>query len=263
MQWTGNMTILCASTCLMLRTIALWERRKSIVIGLGLLCLAHWTLLYRTMFIVIAEWDDTVGTCVVVATNPSWLNTTFFFTMGFDFIILMFTAIALLSKHSARTDLWRLLFHDGLVYFLVSFTCNCIPAVLNVLDLNSIMNVIATIPAATITSIAACRAVLRLLEFGSNEVYVHTISAITTSNPARQSVAPFPLAKANKRPEVHVTTEHITMAEFSGGSVTDSPYASNDTRRKTSIDFQSAGGRDSPSDQDDKTTFEFPARGEP
>ena len=49
--------------------------------------------------------------------------------MGFDFIILIFTAVALLARHSARTDLWKLLFQDGLVYFLVSFSTNCIPAV--------------------------------------------------------------------------------------------------------------------------------------
>jgi hypothetical protein len=77
-----------------------------------------------------------------------------FIAMGFDFVILVFTAVALLKKHSARTDLWKLLFHDGLVYFVVSFSTNCIPAVgvllaplksstqwnfqvLNVLNLNS------------------------------------------------------------------------------------------------------------------------------
>lgn len=49
--------------------------------------------------------------------------------MGFDFIILVFTAVALLGRHSARTDLWKLLFHDGLVYFLISFSTNSIPAV--------------------------------------------------------------------------------------------------------------------------------------
>lgn len=129
------------------------------MITLGILCLAHWTLLYRTMFIVIAEWNEEQRACVVVATNPSLLITTFFFSkfilqykplsstrlwapfrrhaheptiyiaMGFDLIILGFTAVALLAKHSARTDLWKLLFQDGLVYFFVSFSCNCIPAV--------------------------------------------------------------------------------------------------------------------------------------
>ncbi|KAF8974584.1 hypothetical protein BDZ97DRAFT_1751348 [Flammula alnicola] len=183
-SWTGNMSILCASTSLMLRTIALWERRRSVIAILGVLCLAHWTLLYRTMFIVVSQWEPAVNACVVVQTNPSMLNTTFFFTMGFDFVILIFTAVALLSRHSARTDLWKLLFQDGLVYFFVSFSTNCIPAVLNVLNLNTPMNVIGTIPAATVTSIAACRAVMRLLDFNSNDVYVHSISAaMTGSNP--------------------------------------------------------------------------------
>lgn len=161
------MSILCASTSLMLRTyvaicpislqfsymrlficsIALWERRMSVIFALGTLCIAHWALLYRTMFIVVSQWEPSAKACVVVQTNPSILNTTFFFSeqtfiefhiqsidttslvaMGFDFIILIFTAIALLSRHSARTDLWKLLFQDGLVYFLASFSTNCIPA---------------------------------------------------------------------------------------------------------------------------------------
>ena len=126
--------------------MALWERRKSVVIPLSLLCAAHWGLLYRTMFIVHAAWEDTAGACVVVQTSPGILNVTFFFSksqtsriilhsltsnlaMGFDFVILCFTAVALISKHTARTDLWKLLFNDGLVYFLVTFSCNCIPAV--------------------------------------------------------------------------------------------------------------------------------------
>ncbi|GLB33590.1 hypothetical protein LshimejAT787_0104740 [Lyophyllum shimeji] len=260
-SWTGNMTILCASTSLMLRTVALWERQRPVIISLGLLCLAHWALLYRTMFIVKAAWDDEMGGCVLTSTSPSLLNITFFFTMGFDLIILIFTAIALLKKHSARTDLWKLLFHDGLVYFLISFSTNCIPAVLNVLNLNAPMNVIATIPAATVTSIAACRAVIRLLEFsGTSDVYVHSMSNIASSHPQiRHSMAPYVLPKspkyALKRPEVHVTTEHITMAEFPVGSPSsagDSPYLSKSHEHRTSsVDLQSA--RDTEAHSDSKS----------
>ncbi|KAF5363903.1 hypothetical protein D9756_000860 [Leucocoprinus leucothites] len=220
-SWAGNMTILCASTSLMLRTIALWNRKKPVIAVLSVLCLAHWGLLYRTMFIVVAEWSTTANTCVVVQTNPKMLNTTFFFTMVFDLIILLFSAAALYGKHTARTDLWKLLFHDGLVYFLISFTMNCIPAVLNILNLNTIMNVIATIPAAMITAIASCRAVVRLMEFSTTEAYVHDMSHVAHASKTSKTVAsviPRLLPKREKsqstRPEVHVTTEHITMAEF-------------------------------------------------
>ncbi|KAJ7368098.1 hypothetical protein DFH08DRAFT_675693 [Mycena albidolilacea] len=204
-SWTGNMTILCASTSLMLRTVALWERKRSVVIPLGLLALTHWVLLYRTMFVVRAVWDHNLGTCIVVSTNPSLLRITFFFTMGFDFIILVATAVALMGRHSARTDLWRLLFTDGLCYFVVTFSMNCIPAVLNLLNLNSPMNVCVTyyLPAESFNSMAACRAVMRLLEYNS-DVYVHSVMP--------SSDMPFPRFV---RPEgVLVTTEHITMNEF-------------------------------------------------
>lgn len=227
-SWTGNMAILCASTCLMLRTIALWERKPMVIIILGLMCTAHWVLLYRGMFVVIAEWNTEAKTCVVVETNTLYLNITFFFTMAFDFAILAFTTIALLGRSSPKTGLWKMLFHDGLVYFLISFTMNSIPAVLNILDLNTPMNVIATVPAASITSIAACRAVIRLVEFRSNELYVH--SGQRSLNKAGRTSGQNDTTKSiSTRPEVHVTTEHITMAEFPVSSVNNSPY--NETNR--------------------------------
>ncbi|KAF6762761.1 hypothetical protein DFP72DRAFT_876875 [Ephemerocybe angulata] len=232
-SWTGNMAILCASTCLMLRTIALWDRKKYIVGILGMLCLAHWALLYRTMFVVVAEWDPTHGVCVVVQTNSILLNVTFFFTMGFDLVILLFTAVALLGRPTAKTGLWRMLFQDGLVYFLISFSMNCVPAVLSILNLNPSMNVIATIPAATITSIAACRAVMRLLTFKGNDLYIHSAVASTPRridpNPPKFKPQKLPLT----RPEVHVTTEHITMAEFPT-SGTSSPYHGTENSHRNS-----------------------------
>jgi len=255
-SWTGNMAILCASTSLMLRTVALWDRNRAVMASLGTLCLAHWALLYRTMFIVKAAWSSTLQTCVVTQTNPSLLNTTFFFTMGFDFIILVFTALALLKKHSARTDLWKLLFHDGLVYFFISFSTNCIPAVLNVLNLNTLMNVIATIPAATITSIAACRAVIRLLEFSSSDVYVHSTSNVASAHPTTPYVLP-KSPKYSRRPEVHVTTEHITMAEFPSPN-SDSPYSKTYSHRTSSEDLQSTKEPGVQFDRIDKTPLVFP-----
>ena len=52
-----------------------------------------------------------------------------FTAMGFDFVILIFTTVALLERRAAKTGLWKLIFQDGLVYFMVSFTMNAIPAV--------------------------------------------------------------------------------------------------------------------------------------
>jgi hypothetical protein len=63
--------------------------------------------------------------------------------MAFDFTILVLTSVALyrFSYSGARSGLWTLLFRDGLVYFLVTFSFNAVPAILNVLQLNTVMNV--------------------------------------------------------------------------------------------------------------------------
>ncbi|ESK97488.1 hypothetical protein Moror_17667 [Moniliophthora roreri MCA 2997] len=250
-SWAGNMTMLCASTSLMLRTIALWERKLIVVIPLGVLCIAFWTILYRTMFIVRAQWDDSISACAVVQTNPSLLNVTFFFTMGFDFVILAYTFVALTARHTARTDLWKLLFQDGLVYFVVTFSANCIPAVFNILNLNTPMNVIATVPAAAVSSIASCRAVMRLLQYKTADVYVHSMSGVpgatstANTNQPRQGSLAYSLSVSSPkftltRPEVHVTTEHITMTEFRGNEGQHS-----DTKPRTSLDVDLEAGKGS------------------
>ncbi|KZT12960.1 uncharacterized protein LAESUDRAFT_639262 [Laetiporus sulphureus 93-53] len=134
-SWSGNMAILCASTSLMLRTIALWERKKKIVLPLGILCLAHWALLWRGMFVLKADYDPTQGACILTWSNHVFLNVSFFMTMGFDLAILLLTLAALIP-HKSRSDLWTLLFRDGLVYFVIAFCFNALPAILNVMDLN-------------------------------------------------------------------------------------------------------------------------------
>jgi hypothetical protein len=71
---------------------------------------------------------------------------------------------------------------------------------------------------------AACRAVMRLLDFNCNDVYVHSVSAAMAGG--NSNSAPVPTTRQSltshfksqkmglTRPEIHVTTEHITMAEF-------------------------------------------------
>jgi hypothetical protein len=58
----------------------LWERKLYITIPLVALCLGHWGLLYRGMFIVHANWDPHSGACLVSSTDPSLLKVIFFFS---------------------------------------------------------------------------------------------------------------------------------------------------------------------------------------
>ncbi|KAJ3522561.1 hypothetical protein NM688_g8857 [Phlebia brevispora] len=217
-SWSGNMAILSASTSLMLRTIALWQRDRRVVAILGFFCLAHWAILWRGMFIVHGAYSATDGGCVVTSTNHVFLNVSFFTTMGFDLVVLCFTIAALLRQKS-HSGLWKLLFQDGLVYFCVTFLCNALPAIFNVLNLNTMMNVIATIPAATVASIASCRLVMRLQEYNQDvDAYVHSARQMSAGATARGQIhfnKPFAMPRT---PEIMVTTDQIIMKDFSPAS---------------------------------------------
>jgi hypothetical protein len=63
-----------------LRSIALWERRLIAVVPLGVLCLAHWVLLYRGVFVVHAQWSPEERTCVVSSTSAGWLTVNLFYS---------------------------------------------------------------------------------------------------------------------------------------------------------------------------------------
>ncbi|KAJ8585293.1 hypothetical protein M405DRAFT_745413 [Rhizopogon salebrosus TDB-379] len=131
----GNLTILSASTSLMIRAMALWEWKRWAVLSMLCLSLGQWAILIRTMMVVQASWDDQVKSCVVVNTNHVLLAMNYAYTVVFDFVILVMTIYAL-AKRIKREALSSLLFRDGLVYFLVTATCNSVPAVLAVLNLN-------------------------------------------------------------------------------------------------------------------------------
>lgn len=219
-SFCGNMAILAASTTLMLRTIALWERSLKVVIPVGILCLGHWGLLWYGMFIVSATWDPQAGACAVDKTNHIFLSINLLYTMAFDLTVLVLTMTSLF-RSEGRSGLWKMLFKDGLVYFLVTAGANTLPAILNLLNLNTSMNVIATVPAATVASIAACRAVIRLQDYAKKDPYVHSASLIANEVRLSRYGASVKAPRYNiTRPEIHVTTDQIVMEDMSPVSPT-------------------------------------------
>lgn len=58
-----------------------------------------------------------------------------------DLIVLILTLVGLLMT-PGRSQLWRLLLGDGVLYFLVAFLANTLPAVFLLLNLNPVMNVV-------------------------------------------------------------------------------------------------------------------------
>jgi len=171
-QLMGNMTIGLVSINLSIRTMAVWGQKWYIVGPLIVIILGHWSILLRGVQ-VRAEWNPLAG-CIITDTKPKIISTTFIYSMCFDFVVLCLTAIKLHTSSAAgRSKIGSLIFHDGLVYFIVAFLANMVAVVFLILDLNPVMSIIAALPAAVASTIVTCRAIRRLANFTSvgAEVY--------------------------------------------------------------------------------------------
>ena len=59
-------------------SVALWDRNRAIILVLAVIALAHWTILWRGMFIVDAVYSPVAKGCIIVSTNHIFLNASFF-----------------------------------------------------------------------------------------------------------------------------------------------------------------------------------------
>ncbi|KAG8880724.1 hypothetical protein FRB98_004765 [Tulasnella sp. 332] len=184
-ELVGNTAVATASTLLMLRTVAIWSRSPYILYPLVVLSLGQWAILLHGVIIVNASWSSVAGQCVVDGAAPIFLDLIYIYTMSFDLIVLVLSCWGLV-RTSGRSDLWTLLFKDGIVYFIVAFSANCCAAVLILLNLNPAMNIIMSVPAAVASAIVACRGFVRLSTWNTREVY---LPSHVQTGPGRQAMS--------------------------------------------------------------------------
>lgn len=200
-QFFGSAAIGTASTLLMLRTVAIWNKNWFVTIPLVLVGIGHWSILMYSVTAVRAVFLPEAKTCVVVSTGNGHhnltLNLLYLYTMFVDLVVLIVSITGLLLT-PGRSSLWKLLFKDGIVFFLVAFICNALAASVLLLDLNPAMNLMFSIPAACLTAGAAARSYIRLSNWSNQEVYVHN-----SSNPGRNGIT---TRKNNGVPDRHVAT---------------------------------------------------------
>ncbi|GJE84628.1 hypothetical protein PsYK624_007040 [Phanerochaete sordida] len=214
--WATNMAVLCGTNALMVRTAELWDNAVAVVLPLALLGCVHWAILWRAIFLVDAAWDVNVKDCAVVSQDHGFLDASFFTTMAVSLVVLLITAVPLARKRK-QLNVQKMFFKDGLAYFCVPFLCSIVPAVLNALDLNSVLNLVTVIPAATLSSVAACRLVMRRAR-PPPDVYVQGPVRLTENAqlrlPGGRGGRPSFAVGIRPTPEVHVTTDRITVQDF-------------------------------------------------
>ncbi|KAF9225732.1 hypothetical protein BS17DRAFT_699505 [Gyrodon lividus] len=168
-QLAGDAAVGLASINLSLRTIAIWSQNKWIIGTIVLIVLGHWSLILQGVLLT-ATWIPGVG-CAIVESNTTILAATFIYSMCFDFVVLCLTAYRLAwtqrrtGVSGRHSNLVRMIFSDGLVYFIIAFLANLLATIFMILDLNAVMSVLFNVPAAIASTIVASRAVRRLYNF--------------------------------------------------------------------------------------------------
>ncbi|KDQ58626.1 hypothetical protein JAAARDRAFT_674650 [Jaapia argillacea MUCL 33604] len=129
----------------------LWLRKWYIVGPLVVIIMGHWSSLLHGILLKAAYFPGQ-GYVVTHASGPI-IAAAFVYAMAFDFLVLILTGIRLAFPVIGRSmgqeaTLTRLIFTDGLIYFLIAFLANLITTTFVLLDLNPIMSVITNVPAA-------------------------------------------------------------------------------------------------------------------
>lgn len=123
--------------------MAVWSQVWYIVVPLVLLILGHWSLLLHGMYpclcfspflrrsngsssllagiLIKAAWIPGAG-CTITDTDNHILAATFFYSMAFDFIVLVLTAwkLAFPVRREDQSRIVQLIFGDGLIFFIIA-----------------------------------------------------------------------------------------------------------------------------------------------
>ncbi|KAI9455969.1 hypothetical protein HD554DRAFT_2030669 [Boletus coccyginus] len=171
-QLAGNSALGLASINLALRTqvfYSIWSQNRWIVGIMAVLILGHWSFILQGVLLKVI-WVQSVG-CTIVKSNTTILAATFIYSMSLDFVVLCLTTYKLAwTRHISGTSglhskLLRMVFTDGLVYFILAFLANLLATIFMIMGLNAVMSVIFNVPAAIVSTIMASHIVRRLYNF--------------------------------------------------------------------------------------------------
>ena len=114
--------------------MGVWEMKPYIVVPLVALIMGHWSLLMHGIFLK-SEWTDGHG-CAITSTSIHFVLISYVYTMGLDLLVLLLATLKLVRPGLCyRGALTKLVFGDGLIYFIIAY-------VLNFANLTTVLNTV-------------------------------------------------------------------------------------------------------------------------
>ncbi|KAK1215265.1 hypothetical protein PQX77_022132 [Marasmius sp. AFHP31] len=145
--------------------MAVWENDQVVVTGLVVLLLGQFALIMRYVPAGVEGTYVEDSGCVIVSVEQSdTVAVLYIVTMVVDFVILSLIAYKTYVEYRDiyHRGLIKLIFEDGLAYFVVVFFSNISAVILSLLHLNPVMDLMAAGPPLIIATIGTCRLVRRL-----------------------------------------------------------------------------------------------------
>ncbi|EPQ51632.1 hypothetical protein GLOTRDRAFT_133003 [Gloeophyllum trabeum ATCC 11539] len=159
----------CASLNLAIRTALIWKYKGYAVTTLIAIAAVHWyCVINAAVKFIRTDYDSFFGACLIVQTHQDALTALYIATLIFDMLILIASIVGLLRGSSDMRgwhmhDIRRVLFRQGIEYFLLTSLVNTSSVVFARLNYNTIMDIILSVPALVISMIASCHCVTSLI----------------------------------------------------------------------------------------------------
>ncbi|KAI0281721.1 hypothetical protein BC826DRAFT_1111202 [Russula brevipes] len=209
-----NVALAAAELLIVLRIIAIWDKRKVVVaIAIGLWVTNVAFLIHRDL------------TCLPRNAEISKLSTISTFVTDIVLLLIMLVGLLRLRVQGVGTfSLGQLLWKQGIIWFLIATLAGALPTIFLLLDLNDIWSIMFQFPWMISISIAATRMYRALTDFVSGVPDTAQASPRGSGPTSRFLQNPAVLPLKQLEVAVHSTIEWYPTAQMSGhGS-----YASTD-----------------------------------
>ncbi|KZT25228.1 hypothetical protein NEOLEDRAFT_374017 [Neolentinus lepideus HHB14362 ss-1] len=187
----------CASLNLAIRTIMIWHRKLVVAAIVTALAVGQWvSLMLSAGKFIHTGISSRFGICLAPKIYNTEMLVCYVYTLLFDLIVLA-GAVAGLVKDAPETHVWRvsdirrLVVVQGLGYFLIAAIANVFSAVFAALRLNPVMDIMLSVPAIVISTIASCHCVTGLLTYGERAPEIKTSSETPYSTDIQQLTTQF------------------------------------------------------------------------
>ncbi|KAI0064917.1 hypothetical protein BV25DRAFT_1914069 [Artomyces pyxidatus] len=166
----ADLALVSASSLIVLRIAAIWERNIPVVALATSVWSVNVAFWLRDVIRSRSVWDPTSGGCIDLYTQRG--QPLSIVTFSTDAVLLIIMLVGLLVKgDAARFGIWRMLYHQGLLWLVLAMVAELPTIILLFKNINDPWNLMFQTPALLTMVIGATRMFRALTNYSTNSEY--------------------------------------------------------------------------------------------